>query len=82
MIRIFVTVNSSRHELDSVREKPEKSSKAIRLSMDVGKMPRNDSTIEKIRAELVWVNETPNPNKCGCHNAREWSSEINLNDGS
>jgi len=50
--------------------------------MDVGKMPRNDSTIEKIRAELVWVNETPNPNKCGCHNAREWSSEINLNDGS
>jgi hypothetical protein len=25
---------------------------------------------EKIRAELAWVNETPDPNKCGCRNVR------------
>src|SRR5215471_13919955 len=24
----------------------------------------------KIRAELAWVNETPDPNKCGCRNLR------------
>jgi hypothetical protein len=27
-------------------------------------------SIDKIRAELAWVNETPDPNKCGCRNVR------------
>jgi hypothetical protein len=29
-------------------------------------MPRTYSSIDKIRAELAWVSETPDPNKCGC----------------
>jgi hypothetical protein len=29
-------------------------------------MPRNHSSIEKIRAELGWVNEPVDPNVCGC----------------
>jgi hypothetical protein len=33
-------------------------------------MPRANSSIEKIRAELAWVTETPDPNKCGCRNLR------------
>jgi hypothetical protein len=33
-------------------------------------MPRTYSSIEKIRAELAWVNETPDPNKCGCRIVR------------
>jgi hypothetical protein len=33
-------------------------------------MPRTYSSIEKIRAELAWVNETPDPNSCGCRNLR------------
>ena len=33
-------------------------------------MPGNYSSIDKIRAELAWVNETPDPNKCGCRNVR------------
>src|SRR5215510_8728039 len=33
-------------------------------------MRRTYSSIEKIRAELPWVNETPDPDKCGCRNAR------------
>jgi len=33
-------------------------------------MPRTQASIEKIRAELAWVNETPDPNKCGCRNFR------------
>src|SRR5262245_26573027 len=33
-------------------------------------MPRTYSSIDKIRAELTWVNETPDPNKCGCRNLR------------
>jgi integrase len=28
-------------------------------------MPRTYSSIDRIRAELAWVNETPDPNKCG-----------------
>src|SRR5262249_44870181 len=28
------------------------------------------SCIDKIRSELAWVNETPDPNKCGCRNVR------------
>src|SRR5262249_51324083 len=28
-------------------------------------MPRTYSSVDKIRAELAWVNETPDPNKCG-----------------
>jgi hypothetical protein len=29
-------------------------------------MPRSSySSIEEIRAELAWVNETPDPKKCG-----------------
>jgi hypothetical protein len=28
-------------------------------------MPRTYSSIDKIRAELAWVTETPDPNKCG-----------------
>ncbi len=32
--------------------------------MNEWKMPRTYSSIEKIRAELTWVNETPDPNKC------------------
>jgi len=33
-------------------------------------MPRTYSSIEKIRAELAWVTETRDPNKCGCRNLR------------
>src|SRR5215471_1030493 len=33
-------------------------------------MPRTDSPIKKIRAGLAWVNDTPDPNKCGCRNIR------------
>src|SRR5262245_8465371 len=33
-------------------------------------MPRRQYSIEKIHAELAWVNETPDPNKCGCRNVR------------
>jgi hypothetical protein len=33
-------------------------------------MPRTYSPIDKIRAELAWVNETPDPNKCGCRHVR------------
>ena len=29
-------------------------------------MPGTYSSIEKIRSELAWVTETPDPNKCGC----------------
>jgi hypothetical protein len=29
-------------------------------------VPRTYSSKDKIRAELAWVNETPDPNKCGC----------------
>jgi hypothetical protein len=28
-------------------------------------MPRTHSSIEKIRAELAWVTETPDPTQCG-----------------
>jgi hypothetical protein len=31
--------------------------------------PRTFSSIEKIRAELAWVNETPDPNKCATFDA-------------
>ncbi len=31
----------------------------------LSRMPRTYSSIEKIRAELSWVNETPDPNKSG-----------------
>ena len=34
-----------------------------------GRMPCTYSSIDKIRAELA-VNETPDPNKCGCRNLR------------
>ena len=33
-------------------------------------MPRTYSSIDKIRAELGWVNETADPNKCGCRSLR------------
>src|SRR5262247_625809 len=33
-------------------------------------MPRTYSSIDKIRGDLAWVNETPDPNKCGCRNLR------------
>jgi hypothetical protein len=33
-------------------------------------MPRTCSSIDKIRAELGWVTEIPDPNKCGCRNVR------------
>src|SRR5215831_13137381 len=33
-------------------------------------MPRMRSSIDQIRLELAWVNETPDPNKCGCRNVR------------
>src|SRR5262247_3809699 len=33
-------------------------------------MPRSYSSIDKIRAELAWVTETPDTNKCGCRNVR------------
>jgi hypothetical protein len=32
-------------------------------------MPRT-CNIDKIRAELAWVSETPDANKCGCRNLR------------
>ena len=31
---------------------------------------RTYSSIDKIRVELAWVNETQDPNKCGCRNLR------------
>jgi len=31
-------------------------------------MGRTHSDIDKIRAELTWVTETPDPDKCGCRN--------------
>jgi hypothetical protein len=33
-------------------------------------MPRTDSSIDKIRTELAWVSETPDPNKCGCRKSK------------
>jgi hypothetical protein len=33
-------------------------------------MPRTYSSVEKIRAELAWVNEMPDPNKCSCRHLR------------
>jgi hypothetical protein len=33
-------------------------------------MPRTYTNTDKIRAELAWVTETPDPNKCGCRNVR------------
>jgi len=33
-------------------------------------MPRTYSSIDKIRAELGWVSETPDPNKRGRRNVR------------
>jgi len=33
-------------------------------------MPRSYSSMDKIRAELAWVTDTPDPNKCGCRNLR------------
>jgi hypothetical protein len=33
-------------------------------------MGRTHSDIDKIRAELTWVTETPDPDKCGCRNVR------------
>jgi hypothetical protein len=37
-------------------------------------MPRTYSSIDKIRAELASVNETPDPIKCGCRNLRSCKS--------
>jgi len=31
-------------------------------------MPCTYSSIDKICAELAWVTETPDPDKCGCRN--------------
>jgi hypothetical protein len=31
-------------------------------------MPRTCSLIDKIRTQLTWGTETPDPNKCGCRN--------------
>jgi hypothetical protein len=48
-------------------------------------MPRTQASIEKIRAELAWVNETPDPNKCGrrksmlCRNSPQAGSMYELN---
>jgi len=33
-------------------------------------MPARRLTLDAIRAELAWVNETPDPNKRGCRNVR------------
>jgi hypothetical protein len=33
-------------------------------------MPRTYSSIDKTRAELAWVTETPDPNKWGCRKVR------------
>jgi hypothetical protein len=33
-------------------------------------MPARRLTIDAIRAELAWVNEMPDPDKCGCRNIR------------
>jgi len=33
-------------------------------------MRRFYSSPDKIRAGLAWVNETPDPNQCGCRNVR------------
>jgi hypothetical protein len=33
-------------------------------------VPRTHTSIDKIRAELAWVNEEPDPAKCGCRHAR------------
>ena len=29
-------------------------------------MPRPSVSLKQIREELVWVSQTPDPNKCGC----------------
>src|SRR5262245_25205032 len=42
----------------------------LQLSRLCSRMPRTSCSIEKIRAELAWVTETPDPNKCGCRNVR------------
>jgi hypothetical protein len=33
-------------------------------------MPRTFSSIDKIRAELAWVNEPVDPTRCGCRHAQ------------
>jgi hypothetical protein len=33
-------------------------------------MPRTYSPLEKIRAELAWVNEPVDPNRCGCRHVQ------------
>jgi hypothetical protein len=33
-------------------------------------MPVRTLSIDAIRAELAWVNQEPDPNKCGCRNVR------------
>src|SRR5262245_60517482 len=33
-------------------------------------IPASKDRLRLIRAELAWVNETPDPNKCGCRNLR------------
>jgi len=43
-------------------------SKRLSLNPHNRRMPRTYSSIEKIRTELAWVNETPDPNECGCRN--------------
>jgi len=35
-------------------------------------MPRTYSSIDKIRAELAWVNETPDPKECGSRCSSYW----------
>jgi hypothetical protein len=39
-------------------------------------VPRSPSSIEKIRAELAWVNETPDPNPCGCRNVNRTTLRV------
>jgi hypothetical protein len=44
-------------------------------------MARTRTSIEKIRAELVWVNQPLDPNKCSCRHMRSENSNLQNIDG-
>ena len=50
---------------------PEAHAASICASATFGSfVSRARLSLDQIRAELAWVNETPDPNKCGCGNLR------------
>jgi len=56
--------------LQTVSSLKQFNSGKLKTKWEVQKVPRTYSNINKIRAELAWVTETPDPNKCGCRNFR------------